>query len=240
MGICRLVLCGLMLFASQVPAQGAVSAVPGVRELPASTQVADTPLVVFMSGDGGWAALDSGVSKQLRQRGYSVLGWNSLTYYWKKKRPEQVTADLVILLDHYLPAWKKQQVMLIGFSFGAEIVPFVINRLPPELRHKVMGAVLLSPSTSSDFEIHVSEILSSSTQGQFPTLPEVSRITDITLLCFYGAQDEDPERLCPRLQQANVKSIPLAGGHHFEDDYPLLTRRILGGLAPSSSGAKAQ
>ena len=240
MGVCRLVLCGLMLFASLAVARGQESAVVGVRELPATTPGAETPLVVFMSGDGGWAALDSGVSKQLRQRGYSVLGWNSLTYYWKKKRPEQVTADLEMLLKHYLPAWKKQQVMLIGFSFGAEIVPFVINRLPPELRQKVMGAVLLSPSTSSDFEIHVSEIVSSSKLGQFPTLPEVGRITDIPLLCLYGTEDDDPELLCPRLQQANVKKIPLAGGHHFEDDYPLLTRLILEGLAPSSSGAKAQ
>lgn len=42
--------------------------------------------------------------------------WVELSdYYWQKKSPEQVTADLVILLNHYLPAWKKQQVMLIGF-----------------------------------------------------------------------------------------------------------------------------
>lgn len=236
----RSVLCSLLLFASQALAQGAEHGVAGVRELPATTPGADTPLVVFMSGDGGWAALDSGVSKQLRLRGYSVLGWNSLTYYWQKKSPEQVTADLVILLNHYLPAWKKQQVMLIGFSFGAEIVPFVINRLPPAVRRRIMGAVMLSPSTSSDFEIHVSEILSSSKMGQFPTQPEVSRITDIPQLCLYGTQDDDPELLCPKLKQANVTNIPLAGGHHFQDDYPLLTRLILQGLAPSSSAAKAQ
>jgi len=102
--------------------------VAGVRELPATAPGAQTPLVVFLSGDGGWAALDSGVSTQLRQRGYSVLGWNSLTYYWKKKSPEQVTADLTSLLEHYLPLWKKEKVMLIGFSFGAEITPFAINR----------------------------------------------------------------------------------------------------------------
>ena len=102
MKISRLVLSGLMMLVSTL-AMAKGSGVLGVRELPATAPGADTPLVVFLSGDGGWAALDSGVSTQLRQRGYSVLGWNSLTYYWKKKSPEQVTADLTSLLEHYLP-----------------------------------------------------------------------------------------------------------------------------------------
>ena len=239
MKISRLVLSGLMMLVSAL-AMAKGSGVAGVRELPATAPGAQTPLVVFLSGDGGWAALDSGVSSQLRQRGYSVLGWNSLTYYWKKKSPEQVTSDLTTLLEHYLPLWKKEKVMLIGFSFGAEITPFAINRLKPELRQRIMGNVMLSPSTSSDFEIHVSEILSSSKQGHYLTEPEISRITDIPQLCFYGTQDDDPELLCPKLKQANVKNIPLAGGHHFEDDYPLLTKLILEGLALSPSSAKSK
>lgn len=66
----------------------------GLVELPVA-QASSAPMVVFMSGDGGWAALDKGLSAQLQQHGMPVVGWSSLTYYWKKKDPQQVTADLV-------------------------------------------------------------------------------------------------------------------------------------------------
>ncbi len=32
----------------------------------------------------------------------------------------------------------------MGFSFGAEIVPFVINRLPEPYRKSLVGAVMLA------------------------------------------------------------------------------------------------
>lgn len=196
-------------------------------------QAKQAPLVIFMSGDGGWAALDKGVSQQLQLKGLPVVGWNSLTYYWKKKSPQQVTDDLVRIMDHYATRWQTQRVLLIGFSFGAEIVPFVLNRLPANYRQQILGAVMLSPSTSSDFEVHVSEILSSSQLGEYPTEPEVKRIQDIPLLCLYGVSDDDPERLCPRLQQQNVTKLGLSGGHHFEDDYPQLAHLILHHLLPA-------
>ncbi len=220
-----------------VPAYAAAPQDPlsslGLTLLPTKVNQVDAPLVIFLSGDGGWAPLDKGVSKQLQLRGLPVVGWNSLTYYWTKKTPQQVTDDLVRILDRYGPRWQKRQVLLIGFSFGAEIVPFVLNRLPPAYRQHVMGGVMLSPSTSSDFEIHVSEMLSTSQLGQYATEPEVKRIQDIPLLCFYGLEDDDPELLCPRLQQQNVTSLGLTGGHHFEDDYPQLAHLILRHLLPS-------
>ncbi|HHO2162348.1 TPA: AcvB/VirJ family lysyl-phosphatidylglycerol hydrolase, partial [Aeromonas hydrophila] len=90
----------------------------GLVELPVA-QASSAPMVVFMSGDGGWAALDKGLSAQLQQHGMPVVGWSSLTYYWKKKDPQQVTADLVRILDDYQSRWGRQRWLLVGFSFGA-------------------------------------------------------------------------------------------------------------------------
>ena len=56
MKISRLVLSGLMMLVSAL-AMAKGSGVAGVRELPATAPGAQTPLVVFLSGDGGWAAL---------------------------------------------------------------------------------------------------------------------------------------------------------------------------------------
>lgn len=43
-------------------------------------------LVVMLSGDGGWRELDKGIAAQLQQQGVSVVGWNSLRYFWAAAR----------------------------------------------------------------------------------------------------------------------------------------------------------
>lgn len=196
----------------------------GLTELPVK-QPSAAPMVVFLSGDGGWAALDKGLSAQLQLHGMPVVGWSSLSYYWQKKTPAQATADLERILDAYQARWQRPRWLLVGFSFGAEIAPFVINRLPARYRQSLVGAVMLSPSTSSDFEIHVSDMLSHKPRS-YPTEPQVKAIRNLPMLCLQGADDDASDRLCPRLDQPNVTTITLPGGHHFEDDYPVLYRAI--------------
>ena len=197
----------------------------GLVELPVA-QASSAPMVVFMSGDGGWAALDKGLSAEFQHHGMPVVGWSSLSYYWKKKTPEQATADLVRILSDYQSRWGRQRWLLVGFSFGAEIVPFVINRLPQAYRNSLVGAVMLSPSTASDFEIHVSDMVVHDKGGSYPTLPEVKAIKSLPLLCVQGADDDSPVKLCPHLQQPNVTTVTLPGSHHFDDDYGVLYRSI--------------
>ena len=197
----------------------------GLVELPVA-QASSAPMVVFMSGDGGWAALDKGLGAELQRHGMPVVGWSSLSYYWKKKTPDQATADLVRILTEYQSRWGRQRWLLVGFSFGAEIVPFVINRLPPAYRNSLVGAVMLSPSTASDFAIHVSDMVVHDKAGSYPTLPEVKAIKSLPLLCVQGADDDSPVKLCPHLQQPNVTTVTLPGSHHFDDDYGVLYRSI--------------
>lgn len=197
----------------------------GLVELPVA-EASSAPMVVFMSGDGGWAALDKGLSAELQRHGMPVVGWSSLSYYWKKKTPEQATADLVRILSDYQSRWGRQRWLLVGFSFGAEIVPFAINRLPQAYRNSLVGAVMLSPSTASDFEIHVSDMVVHDKAGSYPTLPEVKAIKSLPLLCVQGADDDSPVKLCPHLQQPNVTTVTLPGSHHFDDDYGVLYRSI--------------
>ncbi|MCH7369721.1 virulence factor [Aeromonas sp. MR16] len=211
------------LFAA--PSSSGVKADLGLVELPVA-QASSAPMVVFMSGDGGWAALDKGLSAELQRHGMPVVGWSSLSYYWKKKTPEQASADLVRILSDYQSRWGRQRWLLVGFSFGAEIVPFVINRLPQAYRNSLVGAVMLSPSTASDFEIHVSDMVVHGKAGSYPTLPEVKAIKSLPLLCVQGADDDSPVKLCPHLQQPNVTVVTLPGSHHFDDDYGVLYQSI--------------
>ena len=72
-----------------------------------------------------------------------TVGLNSLKYFWKARTPEEATRDVARILRHYLAAWHKERVLLIGYSFGADVLPFVVNRLPAELRAHIVSVSLL-------------------------------------------------------------------------------------------------
>lgn len=197
--------------------------VPVTRLTPGSQ---DKPMIIFFTGDGGWAELDKRVSANFMRQGIPVVALSSLTYFWHFKSPEQTTQDLQRILHYYTRQWQRSRVILIGYSFGAEIIPFVINRLPTEYHNMIAGGVMLVPSTSSDFEIHMSDWVSSGNMGKYPTRPEVAKIDDIPLQCIYSELGDDD--LCPLLQgQKNVTLTQLSGGHNFGKHYSLLTNEIL-------------
>ncbi|NEL42783.1 MAG: virulence factor, partial [Xanthomonas perforans] len=75
-------------------------------------------MVVMLSGDGGWRELDKGIAAQLQQQGVSVVGWNSLRYFWASRTPQQVGADLDRVIATYQQRWHIHHVALVGYSFG--------------------------------------------------------------------------------------------------------------------------
>ena len=78
-------------------------------------------LVVLISGDGGWAGIDKELAAVLSKRGMPVVGLDSLRYFWRERTPDSTAADVDRLLRHYLAAWKKRAVVLIGYSQGADV-----------------------------------------------------------------------------------------------------------------------
>lgn len=181
-------------------------------------------MAVILSGDGGWAGIDREIGAALAKSGVPVAGWNALQYFWTSRTPDATAADLQRILKHYIVTWDKQQVLLIGYSFGAEIMPFLVRRLPPELAAKVKEVVLISPSTKADFEFHFTDWLGSG--GSYPVLPEVEKMKQAGgLLCIYG--DEEDDSLCPALGAKLGKSIQLKGGHHLGGDYAAIAAMIL-------------
>src|SRR5712691_5955504 len=89
-------------------------------EVPATKGASDT-LVVFVSGDGGWAAIDKSISKVLADSGMPVVGLNALQYFWTKRTPDSASRDLQWIVENYLASWNKGRVMLVGYSRGADV-----------------------------------------------------------------------------------------------------------------------
>ena len=193
-----------------------------VTEVPASG-VADE-FALLLTGDGGWAGLDQELAARLAASGVPTVGLNSLKYFWSERTPETSARDVARLLRHYLAAWHKQRVLLIGYSFGADVLPFVVNRLPPELREAVASVSLLGIDSNASFEVRIAEWVRSEGTGP-PTRPEVAALTHVPVLCIDGEGESDS--ICPQLSAAGIAREQIGKGHHFSGEYALLADRIL-------------
>ncbi len=179
-------------------------------------------LVVIFSGDGGWRDIDKQVGDYLAARGFAVLGVDALSYFWEARSPDETAADAAAMLRAYLALWRAPHVALVGYSFGADILPFVYNRLPADLRRQVLLVSLLAPSRTIEFEIHVTDWLGGGADDDdLPIPPEAARLPADKLQCIY-ADEDDADSLCtdPSVPPAVVVRRP--GDHHFDGDYEAL------------------
>lgn len=202
-------------------------------EVPATGQ-GDT-FVVFVSGDGGWAGLDKEVAGALSEAGIPVVGMDSLRYFWSERTPAGFAADLDRIARYYASHWKRPKLVLVGFSQGADVLPAAINKLSPDTARMLRMTALMSPGEFADYEFHVSNWISSGSDG-LPIAPEMRRLSATGTVCIYGADDDDA--LCPKLPAGSAQMVKLPGDHHFEGDYDGLAKVILQHLqATTSAGA---
>ncbi|HUD41307.1 MAG TPA: AcvB/VirJ family lysyl-phosphatidylglycerol hydrolase [Dokdonella sp.] len=187
----------------------------------------DDRMAVILTGDGGWAGLDREVADTLAGRGIPVVGLSTLKYFWSAKTPERTAQDLDRILTHYLQRWGKRSAIVIGYSMGADVLPFALNRLPEATRARIAYGAALAPGLNATFEFHVSDWMSDSDEGR-PVAPEIDRLS-VPLLCVAGEGDDD--NACTRLDRQRFRVVTLPGNHHFGGDYERLTATILEGAA---------
>jgi type IV secretory pathway VirJ component len=203
---------------TEVPAIGA----PGAA---ASTTGAGRIFAVFLTGDGGWVALDQGVSAQLAAAGIPVVGFNQRTYLWTAKTPDQAAADLARIITAYRAGWHRDSVLVIGYSRGAGIAPFAVNRLPPHLRGIIKAVVLIGSEHTAGFHFRMRDLLTSTPAADaVPLMPEIRKLGATPLACFYGAEEKDT--ICPDLAPPALV-VKMSGGHHLDGAYQEIGRRIL-------------
>jgi type IV secretory pathway VirJ component len=190
---------------------------------------APNDLAILISGDGGWAGLDKEVAQALSVAGIPVIGLDSLRYFWSERSPETLARDLDRMIRYYLAALGKERVLLIGYSQGANVLPFAVNRLPAATRARVALTALLGLSEHALFEFHLSSWLTEGSKGP-STTAEISRMTSGPVLCIYGEDESDSP--CPTLDARKVSVVKLAGGHHFNGNYADLAHTILSAAAP--------
>jgi type IV secretory pathway VirJ component len=180
---------------------------------------------VIWSGDGGWRDLDKTIGEILARRGVPVVGVDCLRYFWNRREPETVAADLGRILAAARAAWNTPDALVIGYSLGADVLPFAVNRLSDDDRKRVVLLSLLGLEPNAPFEIEVTGWLGATDEEAPLVLPELLKFDLSRLQCVYGEEEEDS--LCPAPELARAEIVKFPGGHHFDEDYEKVADAIL-------------
>ncbi|GEO86361.1 MULTISPECIES: virulence factor family protein [Alphaproteobacteria] len=229
----------------ELPDNGATAFSGAIDELVAAESSSDMPLglplsildtepahdtmAIVYSGDGGWRDLDREVAGYLQKDGIPVVGLDSLRYFWSERTPAETAADLEKIIKAYEKRWNVRHVLLVGYSFGADVLPAAYRSLPDKVKSRVAQISLMALSHQVDYEISVAGWLGA-TDGNSAGDPlnDIGKIDPSLVQCFYGEDEEDDA--CRDLKAGKVEAIELSGGHHFDGDYQALTQRIVDGL----------
>lgn len=198
-----------------------------IVEIPATARY-DTMAIIY-SGDGGWRDIDKQLAAYLREAGVPVVGVDALRYFWHERQPVDVAQDLSRIIARYRGEFGTRKVMLIGYSFGANILPATYRLLPQSDKDKVSLISLLALSHQADFEIAVTGWLGFAGEGRHgDPVDDLQEVEPKKIQCIYGLDEDDTA--CPALQPLAPRGAEIVarpGGHHFDGNYRVLSDLIV-------------
>lgn len=177
------------------------------------------PLAIILSGNGGWWAVGDGIAEGLRADGISTYGWNSLAYFVHRRSPQEVAADIGRIAALSPPG---RDILLVGYSFGADVLATTYERLDPALKPRIRVVALIGLSRIADYAIGVMKPFA----PHLATVKAIGRIDGPRIVCVMGSEEGD-KTACPLLDRRHVEIVERPGGHHFDGDYRALAAAIL-------------
>lgn len=226
----------VVLVALSVPVVATAQRPPADTSLVARLPIVEVPsggagstLAVFMSGDGGWADIDRRIAARLAQRGVAVIGLNLRDFLKTKRSPEEIGAAVTALARAYGDRWHRSNLVVIGFSRGANLAPFAVTHLAPDVRARLVGIGLIGLNRAANFKWHLQDVFRDVTRDDdVPTLPELATVRDVPIVCVYGRDEHDSG--CRGTSQ-DVQRVERPGGHHLDGDFEAVADILRDALA---------
>ena len=190
-----------------------------------SAEKNDLPLAIFISGDGGWTSFDQSVCEKFAEKGIPMVGLDAQKYFWNEKQPGQAANEIAPAILHYMKLWNKKSFVLLGYSFGACVAPFIASNFSDPVKETLKGVYCFSPDLTGDFEIHLTDMLHMRTKDKYDVLKEMEQIKAMNPVCIFG-KDED-EEIQKTFSTNGVRIETLPGNHHYNNDYSAITTIIL-------------
>ncbi len=201
-------------FGGQVYFEMAPKAAAGAAPRP--PLVPPRTVAVLFSGDMGFrVGMGPKIAERLSADGVPVLGVSSLVYFRNERTPAQVRAFIADAARRALAFAHADRLILIGQSFGADMLQVGSVGLPDDLRAKVQMVALVVPGNTVIFRASPGELFNW-VKPDAPAWPTARQLTWAPVVCVQGVEEADS--LCPQLNLGNVKRIALPGGHPLHRD----------------------
>ncbi|MFZ2994732.1 AcvB/VirJ family lysyl-phosphatidylglycerol hydrolase [Sphingobium sp.] len=188
-------------------------------DLPAQ-KVRDQPrsdvAIVLLSGDMGFRiGMGPQVAERLAAKGYAVTGVSSLVHFRKARTPAKITRFVADAMAHATAVTGARRLILIGQSYGADMLHVGLTTLSPALRQKVALAALVVPTDTVYYDISPGETFEWDAPDAM-AIDTARRLDWVPALCIQGR--DETNSLCPLLRQPNVERVALPGGHPLHRD----------------------
>lgn len=192
-----------------------------IRELDSKN---NTPFIFYISGDAGFNTFSKELSDVIYARNFDITALDSKSYFWKEKTPEETAEKIADYLRKKLTGRKNQNVIILGYSFGADVLPFIVNRLPTEIHKKVSSVILMDASKTADFEVSLQGMILDGARGDYQVLPEINKLkVPKTFAIFSNIGMRFPLK---DVSVSNFSYIHIPGNHRFNDQYDTLAKLI--------------
>ncbi|MBB4840224.1 type IV secretory pathway VirJ component [Sphingomonas kyeonggiensis] len=185
--------------------------------------------VVLVSGDMGFKiGMGPEIARRFAAEGVPVVGVSSLAYFRQQRSPAEVQALIAAAARRALAFGHAERLVMIGQSFGADMMHVGLTGLPADLRARVKVVSLVVPTDTVFFRASPNELFNWAKPDAM-ALPTGRRLTWVPTLCVQGVEETDS--LCPKLTQPNVRRIVLPGGHMLHHDPAALFTALHAGIA---------
>jgi type IV secretory pathway VirJ component len=206
------------------PATVRVETTRGALTVPVYSPVAPAPskkpLVLILSGEGGWRAFDDLLASWLAADGYWVAGLDCKDYFWKPQDDRQSLARdvraLVGALAKRAGRTDDPEVLLAGFSFGADLAPWVAGAEAWEGR--LAGLVMLGPDRVGSLEFRISEMIGLAPSDHvFDVEGALAGLSGVPVLFVHGEGDggSDAPALAESYRGPKELVVIPGANHHF-------------------------
>lgn len=197
---------------------GAFDASP-LRALPPRGDSGDSRkdyAAVLISGDmGPRAGMGAPVAQGLADHGVATVSINALNYFRVRRSPAEVSAIMAQAIRRAMALGHVDKVVVLGQSFGADMVHVGLEHLPADLRAHVALVVLTVPTRTVFLRVSPLEWLDRTTPDAM-AITSARKLDWVPVVCIRGQQETDS--LCPLLHLPHLTQLALPGDHYLEHD----------------------
>ncbi|HEX7854288.1 MAG TPA: AcvB/VirJ family lysyl-phosphatidylglycerol hydrolase [Sphingobium sp.] len=190
---------------------------------------------VLLSGDMGFRiGMGPDLASRIAGAGIPVTGVSSLTYFRKRRSPDQIRTFVEKAMAHARTSTGARRLVLIGQSFGADMLHVGLSQMSAAEKRDIVLVAFVVPTDTVYYQISLGETL----EWNVPDAQAIdtARGLDwVPAICIQG--QEERNSLCPHLTQPNMWRVALPGGHPLHRDADAVAKVLLQAIH-SASGRK--